>query len=113
MTNRPAGEARTTATTTLRRACGLGALVAFIPFVAVLWNVRWDPLRGATAGHLNGNFYDLQARALFHGHLSVPDGSLGIEGFVVDGRTYMYFGPFPALLRMPVLLVTSRFDGRL
>jgi len=25
----------------------------------------------------------------------------------------MYYGPVPALLRMPVLLVTHRFDGRL
>ncbi len=39
--------------------------------------------------------------------------SLGIEGFVIDGRTYMYFPPFPAMLRVPVLIVTDRFDGRL
>ena len=25
----------------------------------------------------------------------------------------MYFGPFPALLRIPVLLVTHDFDGRM
>ncbi len=66
-----------------------------------------------TAGGVNADFFDLQARALFHGNLDVPPGSLGIEAFVVDGRHYMYFGPFPALLRMPVLLVTDRFDGRL
>ncbi|WP_116996070.1 hypothetical protein [Desertimonas flava] len=97
----------------LRHACAIGAGVGLIPYLAVLWNFGWNPLRGATADHLNGNFYDLQARALFHGRLAVPNDSLGIEGFVVDGRTYMYFGPFPALLRMPLLLVTSRFDGRL
>ena len=66
-----------------------------------------------TAAGVNADFFDLQARALFHGHLDVPPGSLGIEAFVVDGRHYMYFGPFPALLRMPVLLVTDRLDGRL
>ena len=38
---------------------------------------------------------------------------MGIEGFVIDGRTYMYFGPFPALLRIPVLLVTHDFDGQM
>ena len=66
-----------------------------------------------TAAGVNADFFDLQARALFHGNLDVPPGSLGIEAFVVDGRHYMYFGPFPALLRMPVLLVTDRLDGRL
>ena len=59
------------------------------------------------------NFYDIQARALFHGHVDVPYRILGIESFNVDGRTYMYFPPWPAILRMPVLLLTDRFDGRL
>lgn len=59
------------------------------------------------------NFYDLQARALLDGRFDVPPGSLGIEAFVVDGRHYLYFPPGPALLRMPLLAVTDRFDGRL
>ena len=59
------------------------------------------------------NFYDLQARAMFHGHLWIPNGSIGIEGFFHAGREYTYFGVFPSVLRMPVLLFTSRFDGRL
>ena len=50
---------------------------------------------------------------MFHGHLSLPPADLGIEGFVHDGRTYTYFGIFPSLLRMPILLLTSRFDGDL
>jgi hypothetical protein len=73
------------------------------------------------AGHPNlwhqmgllGGFYDAQGRAILHGHLSVPPGSVSFEGFVVAGRTYMYFGPVPALLRLPVLLVTHSLDGRL
>ncbi len=59
------------------------------------------------------NLYDIQARALLDGHLSVPTGSLGIEGIVHDGQTHMYFPLFPALLRLPVLLTTREFDGRL
>jgi hypothetical protein len=50
---------------------------------------------------------------MFHGHLYVPNGSLGIEGFLHDGHEFAYFGIFPSLLRMPVLLVTSQLDGRL
>jgi hypothetical protein len=58
-------------------------------------------------------FYDLQSRALLHLRLNVPAGSLGAEGFVVHGRTYEYFGPMPALLRLPIEAFTSRFDGHL
>ncbi len=59
------------------------------------------------------NFYDLQARAMFHGHLYLPGGTMGIEAFVHDGRSYTYFGIFPSLIRMPILLVTTAFDGDL
>ena len=59
------------------------------------------------------NFYDLQARALMHGHWNVSSQALWIEGIRTNGLTYMYYGPVPALLRMPVLLFTSRLDGRL
>ncbi len=50
---------------------------------------------------------------MFHGRLSLATGSLGIEGFVHHGRTYTYFGLFPSIIRMPVLLVTSSLDGKL
>lgn len=83
-----------------------------VPYLWVLWDL-WtgtpSPLRAANPS----DFYELQARAMFHGHLSVPPGSLGIEAFVHDGRPYTYFGLFPSLVRMPILLFTSRFDGRL
>ena len=50
---------------------------------------------------------------MFHGHLYLPHGSLGIEGFLHNGHEYTYFGLFPSILRMPVLLVTSRLDRTL
>lgn len=65
------------------------------------------------ASRTYSNFFDLQARAIFQGRLSVPQGSLGYEGFVHNGHTYTYFGIFPSLLRAPVLLLTDRYDGRL
>ena len=33
--------------------------------------------------------------------LSMPTSVLGIEGYEHDGKSYMYFGPAPALLRLP------------
>ncbi|WP_116996071.1 hypothetical protein [Desertimonas flava] len=97
----------------MRRSILGGAGAGFAPFILVLWNLGVDPLRLAADHGFASNFYDFQARRLFHGHLSMPAYSLGIEGFVIDGRTFMYFPPFPAILRMPIMLVTDRFDGRL
>jgi hypothetical protein len=94
------------------RAVLIGIAVVTVPYLWVLWDLfsgGADFFRSVAPD----NFYDLQARALFHGHLYVPNGSLGIEGFVYQGHTYTYFGLFPALLRMPILLVTSSLDGRL
>ena len=60
-----------------------------------------------------GGVHDAQARALLHGHWDVPASTLGIEAFKIDGRYYTYFGPWPTLLRMPVVALTHRLDGRL
>src|SRR3984957_1480506 len=74
-----------------------------------LWSGSLNPLRAVPYD----NFYDLQARALFHGHLYLPNGKMGIEAFVHDGHDYTYFGLFPSIIRMPFLLVTSRLDGQM
>ena len=99
-----------------RRRFTWAALIAIavtaVPFLWILWS-DWGPFQLFRKGVFQDNFYDLQARAMFHGQLSVPKGSLGLEGFIHDGRTYTYFGLFPSIIRMPVLLVTSSLDGRL
>lgn len=92
-------------------------IAAMVPYLWVLWDL-WtgtvDPFRLSQAKTSPGSvIYDQQARALLHGHLSLPTGSIGIEAFIHDGRTYTYFGLFPSLIRMPVLLVTHSLDGRL
>jgi hypothetical protein len=72
-----------------------------------LWSGSLNVLRGVPYDY----FYDKQARALFHGHLYLPPGTMGIEAFRHDGHDFTYFGLFPSLIRMPILLVTSRLDG--
>jgi hypothetical protein len=74
-----------------------------------LWSGTVNVLRGVPYDY----FYDFQARAMFHGHLYLPTGKMGIEAFVHDGRDYTYFGLFPSLIRMPIMLVTNRLDGQL
>ena len=90
-----------------------GLALGGIPFFLVLLNFRADVLRTAVAQRFASNFFDLQASAFLDGRLTVPNGSLGIEGFVIDGKTFMYFPPFPALLRIPVQMLTHDLDGRL
>ena len=99
-----------------RRRFTLAALVAMgvtaIPFIWILWSEWGSPTLFRQAVY-EDNFFDLQTRAMFHGHLSLPNGALGLEGFVHDGRTYTYFGLFGSIIRMPILLITSSLDGRL
>jgi hypothetical protein len=89
-----------------------GALVTLPLELWVLWDM-WSGSVNALRGVPYDDFYDLQARALFHGHLYLPNGSMGIEAFVHNGHDYTYFGLFPSLIRMPILLLTSRYDGML
>lgn len=94
-------------------ASAVGGTVGGLAFFLVLLDFGTDLTRRAHVLGFASNFFDLQARAFLEGRLDVPAGSLGIEGFVIDGRTYTYFPPFPALARLPIFLVTNRFDGRL
>lgn len=102
-----------------RRFCvalSIGAAVVLVPYLwvlTVMWNSSPSLSRTVPPHRLLSNFYELQGRALLAGHLYVPNGSLGEEAFLHDGHQYMYFGLFPALLRLPVLLVTHALDGRM
>ncbi len=86
-----------------------GSVLATVAFCWMVTGGTWDFLQSG----LYTDFYDAQARALLAGHWNMPASVLLIEGIVEHGRTYMYYGPVPAILRMPVLLVTHRLDGRL
>jgi hypothetical protein len=93
-------------------ASSIAIALTAVPFVWILVS-DWGPPTLFRQTYFENNFFDLQARAIFHGHLSLPNGVLGIEGFVDHGRTYTYFGLFPSIIRMPILLLTSSLDGKL
>jgi hypothetical protein len=86
--------------------------VAAVPFLWILWGAWESPSFLRKLGYQT-NFYDLQTRAMLNGRLTIPNGSIGDEGFVHGGHTYTYFGLFPSILRMPILVVTHSLDGRL
>ncbi len=90
----------------------VGLLAVTIPYLLILWDL-WNPGPSALRLVPPGFFYDMQARAMFHGHLYLPNGALGIEAFLHNGHEFTYLGIFPSLLRMPILLVTDHLDGRL
>jgi hypothetical protein len=79
-------------------------------FVVVLCGGHASLLQRAPAA---SDFFDAQAHSLLELRWDVPASTLDIEGFVVHGRTFEYFGPLPALLRLPVAAVTDALDGRL
>lgn len=57
------------------------------------------------------SFYDYQAASLLRGRLDVPPEALSFEAFVYQGKTYGYFGPTPALLRVPFVALGLGFGA--
>ncbi len=95
-----------------RNATIVSIAISAIPFLWVLW-APWESLNPLRKTAYEDNFYDLQARAMFHGHFWLFKPGIGIEAFIHDGRSYTYFNLFPSLIRMPILLVTHDLDGKL
>ena len=90
------------------RAGLIGAVCAWLLFLGVLVQDG-----GLLHQDVFGNFYAAQADALNHGHWNVNPNEAAFEGFAINGKVYLYFGPAPAIVRMPIEALTSRFHGRL
>ncbi len=97
------------AATRFARSCAVAIAICGAAFAWLVTDGTFNFLQSAPFS----NFYDVQARSLLHGTWSMPASVLTIEGIQVGGRTYMYYGPVPAILRIPILLFTHRLDGRL
>jgi hypothetical protein len=95
-----------------RLVASVAIVLAAVPYGWVLWDL-WSGGIAPFRTNGPGSVYDVQARAILHGHLWLPNGSIGLEAFISGRRTYTYFGLFPSLLRIPILLVTHSLDGRL
>ena len=86
-----------------------GAIAALLLFAAVVTRGTFDLF----AWQRSGNFYDAQADSWLDGTWEVSGGILGIERWEARGNTYMYQGPWPAVLRVPAMAVTDRLEGRM
>jgi hypothetical protein len=89
-----------------------GMAVVTVPYLWVLWDL-WTGNPSLLRWTSAGQFYDLQGKAMLAGHLYIPNGAIGIEAFVHAGHQYTYFGLFPSLIRIPVLLFTDSYDAKL
>ena len=92
-------------TTPPHRAFLIAASACVLVFVAILTGATWRLIYPDTFGR----FYDYQAASLLQGRLDVPSEALGGEAFVFEGKTYGYFGPTPALLRLPFVAARIKF----
>jgi hypothetical protein len=59
-----------------------------------------------------GGAYDSQAEHFLRGDVSVDTTAIAHEGMIVNGKVRMYFGPFPALLRIPLNFIYPAGHGR-
>ena len=98
-------------TSSERKSARVGTLLA----VVIFWLIATclQPWHLFDKGPYTTDFYDAQARSLVHGHLDVPADVAGIEGFEIDGKTQIYFGIGPAIMRLPLSGVSDVFDRRL
>lgn len=86
-------------------------IVATVAFALVV--CRWRPWDLFDRAGFSSDFYDEQARSFLRLRMSVRPEVAGNEGFLVDGSTYLYYGPFLALVRLPTALVGDALAGRL
>jgi hypothetical protein len=80
----------------------IAAAVAFLGLTWFITEGDWNLF--ASSGFLD-SFYDAQAKSLLSGRIDVAPESIAGEAFVRDGKSYGYFGPTPALFRLPFLVL--------
>ncbi|HEY5991846.1 MAG TPA: hypothetical protein VIU10_04645 [Candidatus Udaeobacter sp.] len=59
-----------------------------------------------------GGAYDSQAEHFLCGNVDVDVDAIGHEAMIVNGHARMYFGPFPALVRIPLNFVYPAGHGK-
>ncbi|HET6372827.1 MAG TPA: hypothetical protein VFG76_05940 [Candidatus Polarisedimenticolia bacterium] len=90
-------------------AIGLGAvLLGTLVNAIVLTDGTTDLTRAESTF---GTYYDALGESLLEGRFDVPPPAIGPEAFLIDGKTYGYFGPTPALLRIPLDFVFPGMRG--
>ena len=69
------------------------------------WSTQWTFDATLITNYAPGRFFVEQANSMLNGHFWVPESALPIECFIIDGKCVGYFGVFPSLIRMPLVLI--------
>src|ERR1051325_9640425 len=78
----------------------------------VLWLFTTTGGRQVFVKEVLGDAYDSQAEHFLRGDVDVDVDAIGHEAMIVNGKVRMYFGPFPALLRIPLNFVYPPGHGK-
>jgi len=93
-----------------------GSVPRLLPVTLLLSGLLW--LFTTTGGRqifvkeVLGGAYDSQAQHFLRGDVDVDVEAIGHEAMIVNGKVRMYFGPFPALLRIPLNFVYPAGHGK-
>ena len=79
--------------------------------IAALWVVTTAGGRHIFVNEVLGEAFDSQAEHFLRGNVDVDGTAARHESIVVNGRDRIYFGAFPAFLRMPLNLIYSSGRG--
>jgi hypothetical protein len=78
----------------------------------VLWLFTMTGGRDIFVQEVLGGAYDSQAEHFLRGDVGVDVAAIAHETMIVNGKVRMYFGPFPALLRIPLNLIYPAGHGK-
>ena len=78
----------------------------------VLWLFTMTGGRDIFVKEVLGSAYDSQAEHFLRGDVGVDSAAIAHETMIVNGKVRMYFGPFPALLRVPLNFIYPGGHGK-
>jgi hypothetical protein len=78
----------------------------------VLWLFTMTGGRDIFVKEVLGGAYDSQAEHFLRGDVGVDAAAIAHETMIVNGKVRMYFGPFPALLRVPLNIIYPAGHGK-
>jgi len=78
----------------------------------VLWLFTMTGGKDIFVQEVLGATYDSQAEHFLRGDVGVDAAASAHESMIVNGKVRMYFGPFPALLRIPLNFIYSAGHGK-
>jgi hypothetical protein len=78
----------------------------------LLWVFTMTGGRQVFVKEVLGGAYDSQAEHFLRGDVGVDAAAIAHEAMIVNGKVRMYFGPFPAFLRIPLNFVYPEGRGK-